>query len=105
METELQAKHQTKNKIKRVIKRLTFKLKNTVNTIIFNAVIYKLNIITKSRSKAVKMRHNQKLYKLRRKNDDCSSVNDVSKVLVIVQRIYRQLFVHVQVVDIFSYKT
>ena len=74
MERELQAKHQTKKKIKREIKRLTFELKNTVNTIIFTAVIYKLNITTKSRSKALKKRHDQKL---RRKND-YSSINDVS---------------------------
>ena len=74
---ELQAKHQTKKKIKREIKRLIFELKNTVNTIIFNTIIYKLNIITKSHSKAVKKRHNQKLYKLRRKND-YSSINNVS---------------------------
>ena len=57
METELQAKHQTKKKIEREIKRLTFKLKKTVHTIIFSAVIHKLNIITKSRSKVVKKRH------------------------------------------------
>ena len=40
METELQAKHQTKKKIKRQIKRLTFKLKNIVNTIIFNTIVF-----------------------------------------------------------------
>ena len=40
METELQAKYQTKKKIKRQIKRLTFKLKNIVNTIIFNIIIF-----------------------------------------------------------------
>ena len=67
-----------KKKITREIKQLTFKLKNTVNTIIFDGVIYKLNIVTKSRSKAVKKRHDQKLYKIRRKNDR-SSINDVSK--------------------------
>ena len=53
METELQAKHQTKKKIKRQIKRLTSKLKSTVHTNIFNAVIYKLNIITKRDIKSV----------------------------------------------------
>ena len=78
METEFQAKYQTKKKIKTEIKRLIFKLKNTFNTIIFNAVVYKLNIITKSRSKVVQKNHNQKLSKLRRKND-CSFTNDVSK--------------------------
>ena len=67
METEFQANHLTKKKIKRKIKRLIFILKNTVNTIIFNIVIYKLNIITKSCSKAVKKRHDQKLYTLRKK--------------------------------------
>ena len=42
METELQAKHKIKNKIERGLKRLTFKIENTVKTIIFNVVIYKL---------------------------------------------------------------
>ena len=69
METELLAKHQTNKKIKKEISRLIFRLKNTINTTIFNAVIYKLNIITKSRSKAVKKRYDLKLSKLRRKND------------------------------------
>ena len=69
METELLAKHQTNKKIKKEINRLIFRLKNTINTTIFNAVIYKLNIITKSRSKAVKKRYDLKLSKLRRKND------------------------------------
>ena len=56
---------------------MTFKLKNTVNNTIFNAVIYKLNITTKSLSEAVKKRHDQKLSKLRRKND--FSFTNVSK--------------------------
>ena len=61
------AKHLTKKKIKMKIKRLIFILKITVNTIIFKVVIYKLNIITKSCSKAVKKRHDQKLYELAEK--------------------------------------
>ena len=65
-------------KIEREINRLIFKLKNTVNTTIFNAVIYKPNIMTKSCSKAVKKRYDQKISKLRRKHD-CSFTNDVSK--------------------------
>ena len=79
METELQAKHQTKKKNKRKIQILTVKLKNPVNTF-SNAVICKLNIITKIRSKAVKKRQDQKLSKLRRKYD-CSSINDVCKFI------------------------
>ena len=42
METELQAKHKTKNKFKTGLKRVTSKIENTVKTIIFNVVIYKL---------------------------------------------------------------
>ena len=42
METELQAKHKTKSKIERGLKRLTSKIENTTKTIIFNVVIYKL---------------------------------------------------------------
>ena len=71
-----------KNKIKREIKQLTFKLKSTVNTILFNAFTYiQLNHVTKSRSKAVKKRHNQKPSKLRRIND-CSSANDNSEFVI-----------------------
>ena len=68
METELRAK-QTKKKIKREIKRLSFKLKNTVSALIFKEVIYKLNIITKICSKAVKKRQDQKPAKLTKIND------------------------------------
>ena len=59
---------------------MTFKLKNAVNTIIFNTLIYKLNIITKSLSNAVKKKHDQHLSNLGRKND-CSFTNDVFKVV------------------------
>ena len=70
METEFRAKHQTKKKkIKRKIKRLSFKLKNTVSALIFKAVIYKLNIITKICSRAVKKRPDQKPAKLTKIND------------------------------------
>ena len=69
METELRAKHQTKKKIKREIKRLSFKLKNTVSALIFKEVVYKLNIITKICSKAVKKRQDQKPAKLTKIND------------------------------------
>ena len=60
METELQAKHQTKKKITREIKQLTNQLKRTVNIIIFNAIVYKLDVAVKSRLEAVKKRHDKK---------------------------------------------
>ena len=45
--------------------------------LLFSTQLYKLNIITKRRSKSVKKRHDLKLSKLRRKND-CSFLYDVS---------------------------
>ena len=53
---------------------------------LFSTQLYKLNIITKRRSKSVKKRHDLKLSKLRRKNDS-SFLYDVS-----MDKIRRQVF-------------
>ena len=49
--------------------------------LLFSTQLYKLNIITKRRSKSVKKRHDLKLSKLRRKND-CSFLYVVSMVKI-----------------------
>ena len=46
---------------------MTFKLKNTARTNIFNVAIFKLNIITNGGSKAVKKRHDKNYQNLEKK--------------------------------------
>ena len=58
---------------------MTFKLKNTARTNIFNVVIFKLNIITNGGSKAVKKRHDKNYQNLEK--NWLSSTNDVSNIV------------------------
>ena len=48
MEAELKDKHNSKKKLKNIIRRLTFDLKRKVSFILFTAKIYQLNITIKS---------------------------------------------------------
>ena len=66
MEAELKDKHNSKKKLKNIIRRLTFDLKRKVSFILFTAIIYQLNIAIKSRSKATGLRHEKKLKNLRK---------------------------------------
>ena len=61
MEVELNDKHNSKEKLKNIIRRLTFDLKRKVSFILFTVVIYQLNTAIKSRSKATGLRHEKKL--------------------------------------------
>ena len=54
METELQDKHHAKRKMKIAIKKFQFQLRRTVNNIIFDAIMYQLNIAIKSQTKLKK---------------------------------------------------
>ena len=64
LKAELKDKHNSKKKLKNIIRRLTFDLKRKVSFILFTAIIYQLNIAIKSRSKATGLRHEKKLRKL-----------------------------------------
>ena len=61
MEAELKDKHNSKKKLKNIIRRLTFDLKRKVSFILFTAIIYQLNIAIKSQSKATGLYHEKKL--------------------------------------------
>ena len=64
MEAELKDKHNSKKKLKNIIRRLTLDLKRKVNFILLTVIIYQLNIAIKSRSKAKGLRHAKKLKNL-----------------------------------------
>ena len=66
MEAELKDKHNSKKKLKNIIRRLTFDLKRKVSFILFTAIIYQLNIAIKSRSKATGLRQEKNLKNLRK---------------------------------------
>ena len=66
MEAELKDKHNSKKKLKNIIRRLKFDLKRKVSFILFTAIIYQLNIAIKSRSKATGLCHEKKLKNLRK---------------------------------------
>ena len=74
MEAELKDKHNSKKKLKNIIRRLTFDLKRKVSFILFTAIIYQLNIAIKSRSKATGLRREKKLKNLRKAQN--SAVKD-----------------------------
>ena len=73
MKAELKDKHNSKKKLKNIIRRLTFDLKRKVSFILFTATIYQLDIAIKSRSKATGLRHEKKLRKL------CKAQNSTMK--------------------------
>ena len=64
MEKELQVKHLTKRKMKTKIRKSVFELRRTVNNIIFNAIMYLLDIVIKSLAKAKRKCHQKKLLKV-----------------------------------------
>ena len=66
MEAEQEDKHNSKKKLKNIIRRQTFDLKRKVSFLLFNAIIYQLNIAIKSLSKATGLWHEKKLKKLRK---------------------------------------
>ena len=61
MQTELKDKHNSKEKLKNIIGRLTFDLKRKASFILFTAIIWQLNIAMKNRSKATGLRHEKRL--------------------------------------------
>ena len=75
MEAELKDKHNSKKKLKNIIRRLTFDLKRKVSFILFTAIIYQLNIAIKSRSKATGLRHEKKLKNLRKAQNSAMKDN------------------------------
>ena len=66
MEGEIKDKHNSKKKLKNIIRSLTFDLKRKVSFILFTAIIYQLNIAIKSQSKATGLHHEKKLKNLRK---------------------------------------
>ena len=66
MEGDLKDKHNSKEKLKNIIRSLSFDLKRKVSFILFTAIIYQLNIAIKSRSKATGLHHEKKLKNLRK---------------------------------------
>ena len=65
MKAELKDKPNSKEKLKYIIRRLTFDVKRKVSFILFTAITYQLNIAIKSQSKAAGLSHEKKLKNLR----------------------------------------
>ena len=61
MESQLQPKHREKKKLKKKLTTLNNQLKTSLNIILYNTLIDQINIAIKSRFKAVRLHHNEKL--------------------------------------------
>ena len=65
LETGLQNKHFEKRKLKKDFREINISLKSSVNIILYNVVIYQINIAIKSKVKPISKRHQKKLIKFR----------------------------------------
>ena len=67
IEDELQYNYQHKKKLKNEIKNLSIQLKFSFSTILYSALLLKINIVIKSRSIAISRKHNNKILNLQYK--------------------------------------
>ena len=81
MESEMQVKHQEKNKLKQEIKALTTLLKIALPTLVYTTLLHHINVAVKSRIKSIAKRHEKKLSKFRKRlqKSDIKSRIQVSK--------------------------
>ena len=66
MQSEMQAKHQEKKKLKQKIKALSTQLKNALPRLVYTTLLHRINIAVKSRIKSIAKRHEKKLSKFRK---------------------------------------
>ena len=66
MQSEMQAKHQEKKKLKQKIKALSTRLKNALPRLVYTTLLHRINIAVKSRIKSIARRHEKKLSKFRK---------------------------------------
>ena len=67
IEDELQYNYQHKKKLKNEIKNLSIQLKFSFSTILYSALLLKINIVIKSRSIAISRKHKNKILNLQYK--------------------------------------
>ena len=78
IETEMQNKHDQKNKIKKQICNIKFQLKSSLTSILYNTLLHQINAAVKSRVKAITTRHLNKLSNLHNKRSTYSkNVNHI----------------------------
>ena len=75
IEDELQYKHRYKKKLKNEVKNLSLQLKLSLSTILYNALLHKINLAIKSRSIAINHKHKKKILNLQHKQQKCYNSN------------------------------
>ena len=75
METEMQQKHRGKRKIGKELVKLSMDLKDSLELILFNVIMYRLDRSLKPKSNVVSQRHMKKLSKLRNQTNLASGEN------------------------------
>ena len=72
MESQLQSKHPKKKKLKNELTILNNQLKTSLNIILYNILIHQANIAIKSGFKSIRLPHNKKLIKFRKRQQKYS---------------------------------
>ena len=74
MKREIQNKHHEKKSFKKEIRQKCILLKNTLEIIVFNALLHHLNNVVKRKQTAILLRHHKKLEKFRIRQNKHTSV-------------------------------
>ena len=74
MKREIQNKHHEKKSFKKEIRQKCILLKNTLEIIVFNALLHHLNNVVKRKQTAILLHHHKKLEKFRIKQNKHTSV-------------------------------
>ena len=80
LDTKLQQKHKQRRKLKREVIKLCNDKKQSISSVLFNAIIYYLDKSIKLKASFIKEQHNKKLYNLLR-NDELNNSDKTVKFI------------------------
>ena len=82
MEDEMQRKHLEKKKLRKEIRSVSIQLKLCLTILVYTVLLQRINMVVRSREKAINLRHQKKLLKLRKRQYNCNETANIQKNII-----------------------